>query len=166
MKYLRSVLTGLVAAAMLPLTTLSPAQAEVDVYTTEGIHQVNDRTWRTECETYSQTERCRTEIMATVVAQVDGKFVQTTGWAFNNLTYLPKMTRAQWAQNPLGYPGAWTAEDGRKWRTECDTAATGRGGCRSYIWTDLVRSTQATDGSWTHTRDQDWVFNNMVRFSS
>lgn len=35
------------------------------------------------------------------------------------------MTRAQWAANPLRYTAEWIAQDGRAWRTECDTAITG-----------------------------------------
>src|SRR5690606_37312124 len=103
---------------------------------------------------------------ATAVRMVDGEFVGNTGWQFNNLTYLPLLPRASWAQNPLGYSGEWTSSEGRRWRTECDTANTGRGGCRSYIWTDLVVSRQGTDGAWTHRAGRDWVFNNQVRFSS
>ena len=73
------------------------------------------------------------------------------GWAFNNLTYLPS-PRSLWANNPLGGYGKvgnksnWTS-GGRQWRVECDTAATGRGGCRSYI-----------------KIGNQWVFNNIVRF--
>ncbi|GAA4895332.1 hypothetical protein GCM10025789_10990 [Tessaracoccus lubricantis] len=137
-----------------------PAQAEVDIYITPGNHNVNNRQWRTTCEPYSQTERCRTEIMATVVKYEDGKFVQTTDWAFNNLTYKAS-PRSLWAGNPLGYTGAWTATDGRKWRTECDTPATGRGGCRSYIEADVIAS---TPGGYEWQRQ--WIFNNMVRFST
>lgn len=42
----------------------------------------------TSCERYSQTERCLTEIWATVVKFEEGRFVRRTGWAFNNLAYL------------------------------------------------------------------------------
>ncbi|TRY18383.1 family 43 glycosylhydrolase [Tessaracoccus rhinocerotis] len=143
-----------------------PAAVQVDVYSTPGFHRVNGRTWHTTCEPYSQTQRCRTDIWATAVRMVDGEFVGNTGWQFNNLTYLPLLPRASWAQNPLGYSGEWTSSEGRRWRTECDTANTGRGGCRSYIWTDLVVSRQGTDGAWTHRAGRDWVFNNQVRFSS
>ena len=41
---------------------------------------------------------------------------------FNNLTYLPYMTRAQWGENNLVNSGHFNS-GGRKWRTECDTAA-------------------------------------------
>lgn len=109
------------------------------VYDEEGYLEVNGRYWHTTCESYSQTERCRTEIRT------------AGGWAFNNLTYLPS-PRSLWANNPLGGYGKvgnksnWTS-GGRQWRVECDTAATGRGGCRSYI-----------------KIGNQWVFNNIVRF--
>ncbi|NHB84320.1 hypothetical protein G7085_06075 [Tessaracoccus sp. HDW20] len=99
------------------------------------------------------------------MAQVDGAFASTTGWTFNNLTYLPLLTRQQWAGNPLGSAGSWTSADGRQWRTDCDTAATGRGGCRSYIRTGVVTSSQGADGTWSHRLTTQWVFNNIVRFS-
>ena len=92
-----------------------------------------------------------------------GKFVKDTGWHFNNLTYLPKMTRAQWGSNPLANTGAFTSA-GRQWRTECDTAATGNNACRSYIWTQQVVATQHANGVWTYAMDEGWVFNNIVQF--
>lgn len=136
----------------------------LDVYTTPGFHVVNDRRWHTECEPYSQTVRCRTDIWATQVSLVDGRYVATPGWAFNNLTYLPFMTREQWAGNPLGHAGAWTAADGRRWRTECDTAQSGRNGCRSYAWVSFIGWGQRADGSWRYYPTAGWVFNNIVRF--
>lgn len=42
---------------------------------------------------------------------------------------------------------------------------TGNGACRSYIFGSLVQSSQQADGTWTHRMGQDWIFNNMVRFS-
>ena len=48
----------------------------------------------------------------------------------------------------VGNVSSWTAANGRQWRVECDTAATGRGGCRSYIKT----------GNY-------WLFNNIVLFN-
>lgn len=139
---------------------------EADVYTTPGTHNVGGRQWRTECEPYSQTTRCRTEIMATVVSYANGTYTSKTDWAFNNLTYLPMMTRAEWKSNPLGFNGSWTATDGRQWRTECDTAATGRGGCRSFaLVKGVVHSTAKSGGGYTYHREDTWLFNNMVRFS-
>ncbi|GAA4893748.1 hypothetical protein GCM10025789_08700 [Tessaracoccus lubricantis] len=135
----------------------------VDIYITPGEHLVNGRRWRTTCEPYSRTERCRTEIWATTVAQVGGTFVQSNGWAFNNLTYKAS-PRALWRGNPLGATGSWTAADGRKWRTECDTAATGRNGCRSYIESDAIALVTRADGTKAYQWVRDWRFNNMVRF--
>ena len=138
-----------------------PAQAvETDQYTTPGHHLVNDRYWKTECEKYSDTVvRCSTDIFATKISQVDGQYVAHKGWAFNNLTYLPS-TRAQWDGNPLARTGSWTAEDGRKWKTECDTDATGNG-CRSYIWTSVV--TESGNGFATQNQ---WQLNNILQFAS
>ncbi|AQP43516.1 discoidin domain-containing protein [Tessaracoccus flavus] len=78
------------------------------------------------------------------------------GWAFNNLTYLPFMTRAQWANNPLGYTGTWTATDGSRWRTECDTALTGKNTCRTFRWT-TVYNASPKPGGWLHVRPGEQV---------
>ncbi|AQP44583.1 polymer-forming cytoskeletal protein [Tessaracoccus flavus] len=137
----------------------------VDIYGTPGTHYVNGRVWNTTCEPYSQTERCRTNIQATVVEYRDGRFVKTNGWAFNNLTYLAS-PRALWSDNPLGAYGRvggtarWTGSDGRAWRTECDTALTGQGGCRSFAAARVVEQTRT--GYRFVTKE---IFNNMVRFS-
>src|SRR5699024_9601422 len=113
-----------------PKPTKQPDFVRTAPYTLPGNHLVSGRQWFTTCEKYSQTERCRTDIWATtVVKDANGAFKVTQGWAFNNLTYLPFMTRAAWGANPLANTGSWTAADGRQWRTECDTAATGRNGC-------------------------------------
>lgn len=135
-----------------------------DVYTTPGYHDVNGRKWHTRCEPYSQTFRCFTDIWSTQVSYANGSFTQETGWHFNNLTYLPS-AKSLWTSNPLGNPGAWTAEDGRRWRTECNTPETGRNGCRSYIWIqNLGSGTQNADGSWSYGLVDKWVFNNIVQF--
>lgn len=141
----------------------SSGGSDVDVYTTPGHHHVNGREWNTACEPYSQTSRCRTEIVATQVRYANGSYSRVTGWAFNNLTYLPS-ERSLWRQNPLGHDGSWTADDGRRWRTECDTAATGRNGCRSYTWATVLGAVARSGGGYTYTRENKWVFNNIVRF--
>lgn len=139
------------------------------LYTTEGQHSVNGRAWRTKCEPYSQTTRCRTEIWAVVAVSEGGRFGMKEGWAFNNLTYL-KSSRTLWAKNPLGYDndkaGGWTAKDGRKWKTDCDSGATGRNGCRSYTWVTAAVSTAKSSGGYRYSTKTGWVFNNMVRFTS
>ncbi|OMG55504.1 glycoside hydrolase domain-containing protein [Tessaracoccus sp. ZS01] len=132
-------------------------------YTLPGRHDVNGRQWFTQCESYSQTERCRTEIWATVVKVEDGTFVRESGWAFNNLTYLPYMTRQAWKGNPLGQAGEFTSA-GRQWKTECDTAATGRGACRSYTMTTVYAATAKPAGGYTFSQSNEWVFNNIVMF--
>lgn len=133
-----------------------------NIYITSGVHVVNGRTWRTECEPYSQTSRCRTEIWATVITQVGGRFVRTDGFSFNSLSYLPAK-RALWAGNPLGKTGEWVAANGREWRTECDTLNTGRGACRSWAQADFIKVVEAGEGT-AYEWDSDWVFNNIVYF--
>lgn len=163
---LTSVLrTGLFTQpAAVPAMTWKPP---VDVYSTPGYHRVNGRDWRTKCEPYSQTIRCLTEIWATQATYSNGRYWQQTGWTFNNLTYLPLMTRRAWGTNPLANSsgGGVFISGNRQWRTECDTAATGRGGCRSYIRAlNIVQATKNSDGSWRYFRGDVWLFNNIVRF--
>ncbi len=146
-------------------TNAGPDNGQTDLYSTPGLHHVNGRYWFTQCEPYSRTIRCRTDIWATQVRNVDGSFVNQTGWYFNNLTYLPYMKRAQWAGNPLGYDGSWTSTDGRKWRTECDTPQTGGNGCRSFIWTKVEQAVAQPGGGYRFDTAWAWVFNNIVRFS-
>lgn len=123
--------TAVIAASSMMVST-APANAAVNVYVTPGHHFSGGREWKTSCEPYSQTQRCRTEIRSS------GK------WVFNNLTYKPS-PRSLWVKNPLGKNISWKASDGSKWRTECDTAKTGRNGCRSY---------------------RNGVFNNIVMFNT
>nr|WP_073186631.1 hypothetical protein [Tessaracoccus bendigoensis] len=167
MRSLSRIAIGVVAAAtaMAGLVARPAEAAGPDVYTTPGGHIQNGRLWDTKCEKYSSSVvRCTTRIWATQVVQVGNGFRSVTGWHFNNLTYLPS-ARSAWKTNPLGAYGveggtaAWTS-NGRRWRTECDTAATGRGGCRSYIWTNYV----ATSGG-SYVSRSGWVFNNIVRFA-
>ncbi|MCG6567184.1 VCBS repeat-containing protein [Tessaracoccus sp. ZS01] len=136
-------------------------------YTKPGLHRdFNGRDWNTVCEPYSQTERCRTHIWATVVHMEDGKFIRESGWMFNNLTYLPFMTRTQWGANPLAnhnYETGFTSA-GRQWRTDCDTAQTGGGGCRSYILATVYAATPRAGGGYTFSQSNQWVFNNIVMF--
>ena len=135
-------------------------------YTLPGNHTINGRQWRTTCEVYSQTERCRTEIWASVVKRTGNTFTIERGWAFNNLTYLPFMTRAQWKNNPLGVTGTWKGTDGQPWRTECDTAATGGNGCRTYRWTTVYEAILSEKGGYDFKQTNKWVFNNLVLFGS
>lgn len=135
----------------------------VNLYTTPGRHTFNGREWNTNCAAYSQTTRCATEIWATQVKVVEGRYVHVTGWTFNNLTYVAS-PRSLWAGNPLASKGEWTS-DGRRWMTDCDSTATGRGGCRSYIWSRIVTAEPRGSGGYTYTSDWGWVFNNIVHFS-
>ncbi|RMB61516.1 Ig-like domain repeat protein [Tessaracoccus antarcticus] len=152
------------SASPSPSPSVTSGSGPTDLYSTPGYHDVNGRTWFTTCEPYSQTLRCRTSIWATQVSYVNGAFRSSTGWYFNNLTYLPSMKRSQWAGNPLGHAGEWTSTQGRMWRTECDTLATGGNGCRSFIRARYIVSSVDARGNrafqWTH----GWLFNSMVRF--
>lgn len=134
------------------------------VYNTPGEHVVNGRRWKTTCEPYSRTWRCRTEIWASTIAQKNGAFVAASGWAFNNLTYLPS-PRALWKNNPLGYTGWWTAPDGRQWETACDSLVTGKNGCRSYAWTRIIVNAAAPGTPAQYAWKNVKIFNNMVQFS-
>lgn len=144
--------------------SISPTPGPVDVYSTPGFHLVNGREWLTACEPYSRTTRCRTTIWATRVTSVGGRFTSSRGWVFNNLTYLPGMTRAQWAGNPLATTGTWTAQGGRRWRTECDTPTTGRNGCRSYVVATVIEARPGPGGGHVYAFATREVFNNIVRF--
>ncbi|WP_214292084.1 hypothetical protein, partial [Escherichia coli] len=112
---------------------------------------------------------CTTTIWATQVHEINGRFVEKTGWVFNNLTYAAS-PRSMWTNNPLAANGkvggtaAWTATDGRQWRTECDSATTGRNGCRSYIKADVIESYTTSSGARSYRWVNTWIFNNMVRF--
>lgn len=164
-----SLLLAAVLAVALPLSP-SKAEAAVDVYVTPGNHVVNGRQWSTTCEPYSQTKRCTTKIWATQVSYERGRFVQKNGWVFNNLTYAAS-PRTMWKDNPIaagGYIGGattWTTSDGRNWRTECDTAVTGNGGCRSYIQADVIETYTTGSGSRGYRWTKNWLLNNMVRFT-
>lgn len=131
----------------------------LEVYTIPGERTVNGRQWRTSCEEYSRTARCRTDIYATVIRKTASGYVKVNDWAFNSLTYRWS-DRGLWATNPLGYAGSWTSVEGRKWRTDCDSPATGRGACRSY-----VRATVLGFKGGKYTSENVWVFNNQVLFS-
>ncbi|MHA6525796.1 sunset domain-containing protein [Tessaracoccus sp. G1721] len=153
------------ALAALASSWISPAVSHadtvVDVYATPGVHLVNGRYWKTSCAHYSPTVvRCTTEIYATKVFLEGGRWYKQNTWVFNNLSYLPS-AREQWAGNPLAQTGSWTATDGRKWRTECDTAVTGRGACRNY-----VEAMVASDQGGLVKQYKAEVLNSMVRFDS
>lgn len=167
---LKKLLTIAAAAALLPFGLAAPPASadpvyntrgpDVTVYNTPGGQIVGGRLWNTSCAMYSSTVvRCRTVIWATMIEYTGGRYQNRTGWHFNNLTYLPS-DRAAWAANPLGRTGEFT-NAGRRWKTECDTPATGRGACRSYIWTRYI---QASGGRYSTV--DGWVFNNQVLFSS
>lgn len=132
---------------------------ELAVYTVPGEHVLNGRSWRTVCDPYSTMARCRTEIWTTTLEVRGDRVVERTGWTFNSLTYRWS-NRELWQGNPLAKPGQWTDAEGRKWRTECDTATTGRGACRTYYFGPVAKRV----GGGYQVAD-DWVLNNQVLFS-
>lgn len=150
---MKRMLPLLLAALLGSTLGLIPLSAQANsgssdnkVYTQPGDHLVNGRYWKTDCEKYSSTVvRCTTDIWGEKRTASGAKY---PGWVFNTLTYLPS-SRSAWSSNPLGHTGKFTGSDGRKWKTECDTPATGRNGCRSYT---------LTGGK--------WVVNNLVQFST
>lgn len=164
MNILRRLLTASAAAivALAPGALVAHADSTTPtVYNTPGGQFSGGRLWNTNCEMYSSNVvRCRAEIWATQVQYRGGRYVKVTGWTFNNLSYLPS-PRASWAGNNLARNNNNWTSGGRTWRTECDTATTGQGGCRSYIWTKQV---QWTGGG--YVSQYKWVFNNLVLFSA
>lgn len=163
--------SGVKATSTVTVTAPVVPETPFDVYITDGTHNINGRLWRTKCSPYSSTvDRCRTDIQATTVAYTGGRFVQKTDWVFNNLTYKAS-PRADWAKNPLGAYGKvggtarWTGDDGRQWRTECDTATTGRGGCRTYATATIVEAYTTSSGARAYRWVTREILNNMVRFS-
>ncbi|WP_147454145.1 hypothetical protein [Tessaracoccus antarcticus] len=136
----------------------------VNVYTTAGDHTVNGRKWQTRCEPYSKTiDRCTAKIWSTQVSRVDGQFVQTNAWNFNNLTYLPS-TRADWVGNPLATHGEFSSQ-GRDWKTSCADTWTGPDACRAFIRTTVIESYLDSSGNRRFRDTEKWVFNNVVHFS-
>lgn len=136
------------------------ASSATQVYTQTGVWAFNGRTWVTNCTPYSsKVDRCETKIWGTLVTYAAGKFTQKNQWVFNNLTY-KKSPRSIWEpDNPLITPGEHTIS-GRKWKTECNTAWTGQGACRSQIWATVAG---LKDGKYQNINM--WVFNNIVNLS-
>ncbi|MGO1384547.1 MAG: DUF2927 domain-containing protein [Arachnia sp.] len=162
MKRIRGVCVAiLLALTLIPSGLATPsASAAFDVYTTPGEHTINGRQWRTWCEKYSQTVRCRTEIWGTTTVLSGGVYRSQNGWSFNNLTYVSSPT-GLWTGNPIATPGSHTI-NGRQWQTECYTPRTGNG-CRSYLWADVVVAAKKSSG-WTFSVQRKLVLNNIVQF--
>lgn len=165
-KFVHAAIAALMATVGAIAFAPQASAQEVDIYITPGYHEANGRQWLTTCEPYSVTHRCTTQIWATQVSYVNGRFVQKNDWYFNNLTYRPS-PRHIWKSNPLAAFGKvgptehkWTASDGREWRTECDTSVTGRGGCRNWVKADVI----SRSGSGYKWLREQWVLNSMVRF--
>lgn len=135
------------------------ATSATQVYQQTGVWAFNGRTWKTNCSTYSSTERCRTEIWGTLVTYKNGKFSQGNAWVFNNLTYKTSPRSVWAADDPLVTPGEHTV-NGRKWKTECNTSWTGQGACRSQIWATVAG---LKDGKYQNINQ--WVFNNIVNLT-
>ncbi len=158
---LHIMLAVLMGAVFGLVSTTNASALDATVYNQPGVHLENGRYWKTSCDKYSSSVvRCRTDIFATKKVAANGTYYNHNGWVFNNLTYLPS-NRAAWAKNPLGKAGTWKAADGREWKTDCDTATTGGNGCRSYAMATVVVKSGAK-----YVAQNQWVMNNMVRFST
>lgn len=144
-----------------PTVTVTPPRGigGNDLYDTPGFHDVGGRKWMTVCEPYSATYRCYTYIWGTTIHRSGNGYAQVNGWKFNNLTYAASPKRI-WQGNPLAANGSWTSNEGRTWRTECNTAVTGRNGCRNYVVATVIERNGDTYRAVTKE-----VFNSQVRFS-
>lgn len=163
--WVRSAAQAIFAFAPIDFYHLVPRFERKAPYTLAGTHTLNGRQWRTTCEPYSQTERCRTDIWATTVVVEGGRFVRKNDWTFNNLTYLPFMAEAAWKGNPLATHNMdGFTSGGRQWRAECHTPQTGRGACRAYTLSTVYLAAPRASGGYTFSQKQDWVFNNIVMF--
>ncbi|MDO5678029.1 MAG: hypothetical protein Q4G35_11040 [Propionibacteriaceae bacterium] len=167
-QWVRATTQAVLAFAPIDFFRIIPRFERTAPYTLAGNHDLNGRKWRTTCEPYSKTERCRTEIWATTVVKENGRFVRKDGWTFNNLTYLPYMTESSWTGNPLAShnmdPGFTSG--GRQWRTECHTPNTGKGACRAYLFSTVYAASPRAGGGYSFAQEDKWVFNNIVMFGS
>ena len=161
-----AIIAATVAGLLAVWAPAPSASADVNVYTTPGYHTVNGREWRTTCEQYTVEAdpifRCRAEIKATQITRQGNRYVSTTGWVFNNLSYLPS-ARTKWTGNPLATTGEFTSS-GRKWKTSCGDDWTGPNACRSFIWSSVIESYIGSNGARQYVQKPQWVFNNVVYF--
>lgn len=94
-----------------------------------------------------------------------GKFVETTDFVFNNLTYKPS-PRSSWKNTqPLGETGTWTAADGRQWHTECGRRRPAATAAPQLHADHRLRHRQDDDPSHYEQKNQ-WIFNNIVQFEA
>lgn len=165
-RFIPFLVAALIAAiGIVAVPEPQPAVADDHPYTTPGEREYNGRKWRTTCSNYStNVQRCRAEIFATQARLVNGRYQLVNEYVFNNLTYLPS-PRESWKDNPLAKAGQFTGTDGRIWQTECDTAWTGKNGCRSFAWVTVINQTKTATG-WKFTPENKWVFNNVVQFKA
>lgn len=163
---LAKVLATILLAIVMALATAPFARADADLYVTPGDHTVNGRQWRTTCEPYSVTERCRTEIWGSVVERRGGTYVVANGWMFNNLTYVAS-PYSVWMQNSLAqsFDRLTMSGSDRTWRSECFTALTGRG-CRGWVEATVIETQRTATGSNVYRKVDKWVLNHMIRFDS
>lgn len=167
MKLFPKIVAALAAAGLI-LTGQVDASAQTrTVYDTPGVQRVNDRDWNTTCERYSSTViRCASKMWVRTVTGLtpEGNLDARYQWVHNNITYLAS-PETNWKNNPLGRSGEWTDADGRRWKTECHTPATGKGACRTYVWVKRDNWVSTAQGIRNNVLT-GWVFNNMVQFSS
>lgn len=144
-----------------------PAQAAgPDVYSTPGGQKKDGSLYKTSCEKQSNdVVRCKTEKWGSVVRLKKGKYVTDKGWHLTRYTYLPSV-RSKWKKSPYAAYGkkkgkvSWK-KDGKKYRSECDTKKTGKGACRTYVWTTTISKSK----SGKYVKKSDWKLNRVVKFA-
>jgi hypothetical protein len=142
----------------------SLATADVDVYTTPGYHSSGGRLWLTRCEAYGAATRCWTYIRGTKVVATSSGYTSTTGWVFNNLTYVDQW-RTSWDANMLAVAGLHDSA-GRQWKVTCTPdVTTGPRTCKAWIWATVVSRT-ATSTGFVYRTYATWRFNDQVRLTA
>lgn len=139
------------------------------VYTTEGTHAEQGRSWRTTCTQQPEAKRCMTEVLGAQITTTPRRLASKQQWLFHTYTYLPS-ARSAWKNNPLGgngevgYNQKWT-KDGQQFRTECDTAASGKGACRTYVLTSPLKPVSDTRRDIVKQVKSDWALYSIVLFN-
>lgn len=138
------------------------------VYTTAGKHTVEGRTWRTTCKAGSPSQRCRTEVWGSGNAMPSARLTSKESWVFHTETYLPA-DRAAWKDNPLGgngetgYSKEWK-KGKQQFKTECDTATSGKNACRTYVKANPLKPVSDTRRLVVDNVPTDWVLHSIVLF--
>ncbi|MDO4784795.1 MAG: hypothetical protein Q3997_06905 [Propionibacteriaceae bacterium] len=139
------------------------------VYTTAGKHTVDGRTWRTTCKKDSPAQRCRTEVWGNSASASPQRLTSKQRWIFHTETYLPA-DRSAWKDNPLGgngetgYSKQWK-KGKRQFKTECDTATSGKNACRTYVQINPLKPVSDTRRLVVDNVPSDWALHSIVLFN-